>query len=97
MFAKRETTQLRERLSQIDCDVKLAKLSKEDGDRQRREVLNVLRQLGEKLEPCELQLLEKLKSSSIDAASYVQVNENTEKGRMAMAVVGDEVRITQNI
>ncbi|KZC03912.1 PREDICTED: protein LZIC-like [Dufourea novaeangliae] len=96
MFGKRETTQLRECLSQIYYDMKLGKLTKESGDRQRGEVLNALKQLGEKLEPQELQLLEKLKSSNIDAASYIQVNESTEKGKMAMAVVGDEVRTTQN-
>ncbi|OAD62598.1 Protein LZIC [Eufriesea mexicana] len=96
MFGKRETSQLRERLAQIDYDIKLGKLSKEVSDRQRGEVLNALRQLGEKLEPQELQLLEKLMLSNIDTTSYVQVSENVEKGRMAMAVVGDEVR-TQNI
>ncbi|XP_076646449.1 protein LZIC [Halictus rubicundus] len=97
MFGRRETTQLKGRLSQIDCDIKLGKLSKEAGDRQRSEVLNALRQLGEKLEPYELQLLEKMKSINIDTTDYVQVNESTEKGKMAMAVVGDEVKITQNI
>ncbi|XP_076621366.1 protein LZIC [Colletes latitarsis] len=96
MFGKRETTQLRERLTQIDYDTKLGKISKECSDHQRGEVLNALRQLGEKLEPQELQLLEKLKSSNIDTTSYVQVTESTDKGRMALAVVGDEVRTTQN-
>ncbi|XP_033364185.1 protein LZIC-like [Bombus vosnesenskii] len=95
MFGKRETSQLRERLAQIDRGVKLGKLSKKVSDHQRAEVLNALRQLGEKLEPQELQLLEKLMLSNIDTTSYVQVTDNVEKGRMAMAVVGDEVR-TQN-
>ncbi|XP_076249216.1 protein LZIC [Calliopsis andreniformis] len=96
MFGKRETSQLRDRLTQIDCDMKLGKLSKDCYDRQRGEVLHALRQLGEKLEPSELQLLEKLKLSNIDATSYEQVTESVEKGRMAMAVVGDEVRTSQN-
>ncbi|CAK9810285.1 Protein LZIC [Anthophora quadrimaculata] len=96
MFGKREISQLRDRLIQIDCDTKLGKLSKEDSDHQRRGVLNTLRQLGEKLEPQELQLLEKLMFSNIDTTSYVQVTENKERGQMAMAVVGDEIR-TQNV
>ncbi|XP_043256028.1 protein LZIC-like [Colletes gigas] len=96
MFGKRETKQLRERLTQIDCDTKLGKISKECSDHQRGEVLHALRQLGEKLEPQELQLLEKLKSSNIDTTSYVQVTESTDKGQMALAVVGNEVRTTQN-
>ncbi|KAK1128315.1 hypothetical protein K0M31_002783 [Melipona bicolor] len=93
MFGKCETSQLRERLAQIDCDVKLGKLSKEISDHQRAEVLNALRQLGEKLDPQELQLLEKLMLNNIDTTSYVQVTENIDKGQMAMAAVGDEVRI----
>lgn len=96
MFGKKETSQLRERLSQIDHDVKLGKLSKEVSDRQRGEVLTALRQLGEKLESQELQLLEKLALSNIDAANYEQINESAEKGQMAMAVVGDEIRISRN-
>lgn len=92
MFGKRETSQLRERLNKIDCNMKLGKLSKDAGDRQRAEVLSALRQLGDKLEPHELQLLERLMFSNIDATSYVQVTESSEKGRMAMAAVGDEVR-----
>ncbi|XP_076376988.1 protein LZIC [Megalopta genalis] len=97
MFGKQETTQLKGRLSQIDCDIKLGKLSKAAGDRQRSEVLYALRQLGEKLEPYELQLLDKMKLTNIDTTDYVRVNENAERGRMAMAVVGDEVKVTQNI
>ncbi|XP_029048021.1 protein LZIC-like [Osmia bicornis bicornis] len=95
MFGKRETAQLRTRLAQLDCDMKLGKLSREASDRQRGEILNALRQLGEKLEPQELQLLEKLRLNNIDTTNYVQITESTEKGQMAIAVVGDEVR-TQN-
>ena len=95
MFGKRETAQLRTRLAQLDCDMKLGKLSREVSDRQRGEILNALRQLGEKLEPQELQLLEKLRLNNIDTTNYVQITESTEKGQMAIAVVGDEVR-TQN-
>lgn len=93
MFGKRETSQLRNRLSQIEYDMKLGKITKEVCDLQRAEVLNALRQLGEKLEPQELQLLEKLMLNNIDTTNYVQVTENVDKGRMAMAVVGDEARI----
>lgn len=96
MFGKRETSQLRERLTQIDYDMKLGKLSRAASDRQREEILHALRQLGEKLQPEELQLLEKLKLCNIDATSYVQVTESGEEGRMAMAVIDEEVRTSQN-
>lgn len=90
MFGKRETSQLRNRLAEIEYDMKLGKITKEVFDLQRAEVLNALRQLGEKLELQELQLLEKLMFNNIDTTNYVQVIENVDKGRIAMAVVGDE-------
>lgn len=96
MFGKREPNQLRERLLQIERDIKLGKLNKDAGDRLRAEVLHALRHLGEKLDPTELQLLEKLSLNNIDEANYVQVIETTEKGQMALAVVGKEVRASQN-
>ncbi|EZA61646.1 hypothetical protein DMN91_009058 [Ooceraea biroi] len=97
MFGKREPAGLRERLLQIERDEKLGKLNKEATDRQRGEVLSALRQLGEKLEPSELQLLERLSLNSIDTSRYVQITETTEKGKMALDVVGKEVRATQDI
>ncbi|XP_035727606.1 protein LZIC-like [Vespa mandarinia] len=96
MFGRREPDQLRERLFQIERDIKLGKLNKDAGDRLRTEVLSALRQLGEKLDPSELQLLEKFSLNSIDATSYVQVTEAVEKGQMALAAVGKEVRATQS-
>ncbi|KYM77874.1 Protein LZIC, partial [Atta colombica] len=97
MFGKREPTGLKERLSQIDRDVKLGKLNKEAADRQRGEILSALRQLGEKLEPSELQLLERLSLNNIDTTRYVQITETSRKGKMALDVVGKEVKATQDI
>ncbi|XP_015184212.1 PREDICTED: protein LZIC-like isoform X1 [Polistes dominula] len=96
MFGKREPDQLRERLAQIERDNKLGKLNKDVADRLRAEVLSALRQLGEKLDPSELQLLEKFSLNTIDATSYVQVTETAEKGQMALEVVGKEVKATQS-
>ncbi|KAG5346799.1 LZIC protein, partial [Acromyrmex charruanus] len=96
MFGKREPTGLKERLSQIDRDVKLGKLNKEAADRQRGEILSALRQLGEKLEPSELQLLERLSLNNIDTTRYVQITETAGKGKMALDVVGKEVKATQD-
>lgn len=96
MFGKREPTGLKEHLSQIDRDVKLGKLNKEAADRQRGEILSALRQLGEKLEPSELQLLERLSLNNVDTTRYVQVTETAKEGKMALDVVGKEVRATQD-
>lgn len=94
MFGKREPAGLKERLSQIDRDEKLGKLNKEVADCQRKEILSALKQLGEKLEPPLLQLLERL---SLDTTRYVQITETEEKGKMALDVVGKEVRATQDL
>ncbi|XP_014603792.1 PREDICTED: protein LZIC-like isoform X2 [Polistes canadensis] len=96
MFGKREPDQLRERLTQIERDNKLGKLNKDVADRLRAEVLSALRQLGEKLDSSELQLLEKFSLNTIDATSYVQVTETIEKGQMALEVVGKEVKANQS-
>jgi len=96
MFGRREPAGLKERLSQIDRDVKLGKLNKEAADRQRGEILSALRQLGEKLEPSELQLLERLSLNNVDTTRYVQVTETAKEGKMALDVVGKEVRATQD-
>lgn len=96
MFGKREPALLKERLLQVDRDTKLGKLNKETADRQRGEILSALRQLGEKLEPSELQLLERLSLNNVDTARYVQVSETGGKAEMALDVVGKEVRATQN-
>ncbi|XP_012536186.1 protein LZIC [Monomorium pharaonis] len=96
MFGKREPARLKERLSQLDRDVKLGKLDKQTADCQRGEILSALRQLGEKLESSELQLLERLSLNNIDSTRYVQVNEITERGQMALDVVGKEVKASQD-
>lgn len=96
MFGRREPAGLKERLSQIDRDIKLGKLNKEAADRQRGEILSALRQLGEKLEPSELQLLERLSLNNVDTTRYVQVTETAKEGKMALDVVGKEVRATQD-
>lgn len=96
MFGKCEPTLLKERLTQIDRDIKLGKLNKEAADRQRGEIMSALRQLGEKLEPSELQLLERLSLNNIDTTRYVQVTETTGKVKMALDIVGKEVKATQD-
>ncbi|XP_050307060.1 protein LZIC-like [Anthonomus grandis grandis] len=59
LFGKRDSKQLRERLKDIDEQVKLNKLSAETRDRQKGEILLALRQLNEQLSRDELQFLEK--------------------------------------
>ncbi|XP_046424120.1 protein LZIC-like [Neodiprion fabricii] len=96
MFGKREPAQLRERLYQVERDAKLGKLSKEASDRQRGEILSALRQLGEKLNQSELQLVEKLSPESAAHYNFVQIDEKSPKGKIAVALAGEEVRANES-
>lgn len=96
MFGKREPSLLKERLIQIDRDVKQGKLKEETANRQRREIMNALKQLGEKLGPSEIQLMERLNLDSIDITKFVLVTEPTGMGEMAVDIVGKEVKATQD-
>lgn len=96
MFGKREPGQLRERLYQIERDAKLGKLNKEASERQRREILSALKQLGEKLNHSELQLLENLSPESTVRHNYVQIDEKSPKGKIAVAIAAEEVRVNES-
>ncbi|XP_033210389.1 protein LZIC-like [Belonocnema kinseyi] len=79
MFGKREPESLRNRLVEIDRDLKLGKLSKDANERLRGEVLSALRQLGEKLNQSELQLLEKLTLSGVMQSNFIKISENVDE------------------
>ncbi|CAF0925856.1 unnamed protein product [Adineta ricciae] len=52
-FAKKQPVQLRNRLAEIERDIKVGKLNAGEGARQKREILDALRRLGETLTPDE--------------------------------------------
>ncbi|XP_034254047.1 protein LZIC-like [Thrips palmi] len=91
MFARREPGLLRERLSDIERDIKLGKggLSAEN---EKVEVLNALRQLGEKLSAAELKLLSEHSSqSNCQRLSFVEVSD-AGIGQDALDMAGKEAR-----
>lgn len=94
MFGKREPKQLRQRLADIERDTKLGRLSKEISERQCGEVLSALKQLGEKLDKSEIELLDKISMDKVDTSGFVQVSDNLEKGQMALDMAKKEVRAT---
>ncbi|RZB38770.1 LZIC [Asbolus verrucosus] len=77
LFGKREPKQLRERLSNIEQDCKLNRLSDEAKNRQKAEILTALRQLGEQLSIDELKFLEKHNdvSNAFKDIELVEVND----------------------
>ncbi|GLH05948.1 Protein LZIC [Gryllus bimaculatus] len=88
MFARREPGQLRERMAEVDRDVKLGKIPLDVGNKEKLEILRALQQLGEKLTSGELQLLSQQHSGS----HFTEVSDSAEAGRKALEIAGSEVR-----
>lgn len=95
-FGKREPKQLRERLLEIERDVKLGKLGQEDSERQKYEILSTLRTLGDTLNDTEIELIEKYSASTIDTTDFVRVGDYSADGQLALAIASQQVRDTQN-
>ncbi|XP_015118457.1 protein LZIC isoform X1 [Diachasma alloeum] len=76
MFGKREPNQLRERLSEVERNMRLGKLSKETSERQRVEILSALKQLGEKLEQFEHEFLEKMSVGIFDITGFIEISDS---------------------
>ena len=53
MFAKKQPSQLRERLSDLDRDLKFQKVTEQRFHQQKTEILTALKRLGDKLTPLE--------------------------------------------
>lgn len=79
MFGKREPDRLRNRLTEIDRELKIGKLSKDASERERGEVLSALRQLGEKLNQAELQLLEKLTLNGVISTNFIKISDSLDE------------------
>lgn len=97
MFARREPELLRQRLSDIERDLKLGKGSLVL-ENEKVEVLNALRQLGEKLSAAELRLVqEHLNGVTVDCTDFVQVSEQDVTGQEALDIAGKEAMSAQQI
>lgn len=72
MFAKKDSGQLRGRLNAITMNMKLGKLTREQGTMQAVEVLVALKKLGEKLSPDEQNFLDQNRSAVM--AEFEQVS-----------------------
>lgn len=90
MFARREPSLLRERLLDIERDIKLGK-GGPSAENEKVEVLNALRQLGEKLSAAELKLVSEAVRSNVPSPSFVEVS-NTGIGQDALDMAGKEAR-----
>ncbi|XP_017771084.1 PREDICTED: protein LZIC-like [Nicrophorus vespilloides] len=77
LFGRREPKQLRDKLFDLEQDLKLNKSTTEAIDRQKGEILIALRQLGEQLSTEELQFLEKHNdiSTAFKNVEFIEVKE----------------------
>merc|ERR1711991_912489 len=74
LFAKREPGQLRERLAEMERDVKIGKISAQQQTEQKVEILTALRKLGEQISPEEAQFLSANSSAALDEFEQVSSN-----------------------
>ncbi|KAF4532630.1 hypothetical protein B566_EDAN011543 [Ephemera danica] len=88
-FIKKEPEQLRQRLAQLERDIRLAKVDQNEGSKQKIEILKALQQLGESLTPSEKQALG---SACVDSANFVQVSAQHGVCEQALALAGSQLR-----
>ncbi|XP_071451181.1 protein LZIC-like [Hetaerina americana] len=85
MFAKRQPNQLRQRLAEVDRDIKLRKNSSLEREMEKAEILNALQQLGEELKSSEVEFL---KHNITPKTEFVSVADEKDAGEKALAMAG---------
>uniref|UniRef100_A0A1B6CM10 Beta-catenin-interacting ICAT domain-containing protein n=1 Tax=Clastoptera arizonana TaxID=38151 RepID=A0A1B6CM10_9HEMI len=100
MFARREPQELRNRLCEIDRDIKLGRLSEIKVRREKVEILSALRHFSEKLSSAELQYLNENSNTkpNISGANFhfVKVTEESEIGEKALDLASNDVLSAQS-
>ena len=86
MFAKKQPTQLRQKLSEIQRDVSLGKLSDSVYKQQGVEILAALKKLGEELTPAENDFLQKNSNAGLENFETA----STSLGSNAMSLAGEK-------
>lgn len=94
LFAKKQPGQLRQRLSEMQRDVKVGKLSQDVYTQQAVEILAALRKLGEKLSPVELDFLTTNSSAALSAFEKVS-HDQSATGAKVLAMAGSQVESAQ--
>ncbi|KAL5490764.1 hypothetical protein EMCRGX_G015945, partial [Ephydatia muelleri] len=89
MFAKKQPGQLRQRLTEMQRDLKVGKLPQDVYNQQAVEILTALRKLGEKLSPVELEFLTTHTSAAL--AEFEKVSPQTGAGDKVLAMAGSGV------
>ncbi|XP_065060911.1 protein LZIC-like [Rhopilema esculentum] len=94
LFAKKQPGQLRQRLSDLQRDQNLGKISQDAYSQQAVEILAALRKLGESLTSKELDFLQRNTSQALQ--SFEKVTEESGSGKNMLAVAGSQVENAEN-
>ncbi|XP_075213008.1 protein LZIC-like [Lycorma delicatula] len=96
MFAKKEPEELRQRLAQVDRDIKLGHITPVVALPQKVEILSALRQLKEKLTPEELKLLSEhsnnTEKTDKNSSGFVQISEQPGIGDKVLGLADDDLK-----
>jgi len=84
-FAKKQPVQLRNRLAEIERDIKIGRLNGADGARQKKEILDALRKLGETLTADEETYLKQYSDSG--NANFAKMTDSTDVNVNALSAV----------
>ncbi|XP_003746888.1 protein LZIC [Galendromus occidentalis] len=76
LFAKKQPVQLRQRLTELERDLKISKIALEPYNREKVEILLALRKLGDTLSPGENSFIENHSSASMK--QFEKIDENVE-------------------
>uniref|UniRef100_T1IJC0 Beta-catenin-interacting ICAT domain-containing protein n=1 Tax=Strigamia maritima TaxID=126957 RepID=T1IJC0_STRMM len=90
MFAKKQPGQLRQRLAEVERDLKIGKLSLAIAIQQKVEILTALRKLEEPLNATELQFLQNYASDSMK--EYEQVTEEEASSKI-LEMAGSKIQV----
>ncbi|XP_076033872.1 protein LZIC-like [Oratosquilla oratoria] len=90
MFAKKQPDQLREKLSQIERDFKIGKLTSNAYQQQKVEVLSALQKLGDVLEPQEQSFISTHASDVMK--NFVQVGSEEGAGQKALEIARQDLQ-----
>lgn len=94
LFAKQQPEQLKQRLQQLDADLKLGHLDPDTVKRKKVEILTALRQMGEKLSAADLQLIAQLgkQTENRQQAAFLHITNQTEVGEKALDLARMEAK-----
>ena len=87
MFASRRPDDLRQKLSELERDLKVGKVQEDVGIGQKCEILGALYKLGQILSPAETEFLKRNACSFHDLGQFAEVNESESKIKDASKIL----------